>query len=74
MLKHYKLRNYDFRLVIYVTVLTIVGILVIGSAKSSVQGKQILGLVLGLIVMTVVSLMDFCCVSVGFSILSIWHC
>ena len=59
MLKHYKLRNYDFRLVIYVTVLTIVGILVIGSAKSSVQGKQILGLVLGLIVMTVVSLMDY---------------
>lgn len=59
MLKHYKLRNYDFRLVIYVTVLTIIGILVIGSAKSSVQGKQILGLVLGLIVMTVVSLMDY---------------
>lgn len=59
MLKHYKLKNYDFRLVIYVTVLTIIGILVIGSAKEAVQGRQILGLVLGLIVMVAVSLMDY---------------
>ena len=59
MLKQYKLKDYDFRLVAYVVVLTIIGILVIGSANSSVQGKQILGLVLGLIAMVVVSLMDY---------------
>ena len=59
MLKQYKLKDYDFRLVAYVVVLTIIGILVIGSANSSVQGKQILGLVLGLITMVVVSLMDY---------------
>ena len=41
MLKQYKLKDYDFRLVAYVVVLTIIGILVIGSANSSVQGKQI---------------------------------
>ena len=59
MLKQYKLKDYDFRQVAYVVVLTIIGILVIGSANSSVQGKQILGLVLGLITMVVVSLMDY---------------
>lgn len=59
MLRQYKLKDYDFRLVAYVVVLTIIGILVIGSANESVQGKQILGLVLGLIAMAAVSLLDY---------------
>ena len=59
MLKQYKLRNYHFQLVIYIAILNIIGILIIGSAKHSVQKMQIAGFVLGLIVMTVVSLMDY---------------
>lgn len=59
MLRQYKLKDYDFRLVAYVVVLTIIGILVIGSANESVQGKQILGLILGLIAMAAVSLLDY---------------
>lgn len=59
MLKQYKIRNYNFRLVIYVVTLTIIGIMVIGSAKESVQNNQILGLFLGLIAMVIVSLMDY---------------
>ena len=59
MLKQYKLRNYNFRLVFYVIVLTIIGILVIGSARQSVQDKQILGLVLGMIAMIAISLIDY---------------
>ncbi|MBR1389890.1 MAG: rod shape-determining protein RodA [Lachnospiraceae bacterium] len=59
MLKQYKIRDYHFRLVIYVTALTILGIFVIGSAEKSVQNKQILGLILGLVTMTVVSLVDY---------------
>ena len=59
MLKQYKLKNYNFRLVLYVIALTIVGILVIGSAKESVQNKQILGLFLGIIAMITVSMMDY---------------
>lgn len=59
MLKQYKLRNYHFQLVIYIAILNIIGILIIGSAKHSVQKMQIVGFVLGLIVMTVVSLMDY---------------
>ena len=59
MLKQYKLKNYNFRLVLYVIALTFVGILVIGSAKESVQNKQILGLFLGIIAMITVSMMDY---------------
>ncbi len=59
MLKQYKLRSYNFRLVFYVVTLTIIGILVIGSARESVQDKQILGLFLGLAAMIVISLLDY---------------
>lgn len=59
MLRRYDWKDYDFRLVSYVVILTIIGILIIGSANKSVQGKQILGLILGLMVMTAVSLVDY---------------
>ena len=59
MFKQYKLRNFKFILVMYVAVLNIIGILLIGSARESVQGKQIFGMVMGLAVMLVVSLIDY---------------
>ncbi len=59
MFKQYKIKDYRFRLVAYVVLLTIIGILVIGSAKESVQGKQIMGLFAGVIIMVVVSLIDY---------------
>lgn len=57
--RKYQMKSYRFSLVIAVTILTIVGILVIGSANESFQRKQIAGLILGLAVMTVVSLIDY---------------
>ena len=59
MLKQYNFRNYRYRLVLYLILLTIIGIVVIGSAEKSVQSKQILGFLLGLIVMIIVSLIDY---------------
>lgn len=59
MLKHYRLRDYRFGLVITVIILTVFGIIVIGSAEESVQNKQILGMCLGLVGMTVTSLIDY---------------
>lgn len=59
MLKQYQLKDYRFRLVFYVYAISIIGILVIGSAKRSVQDQQILGLALGTIAMLVISLMDY---------------
>lgn len=57
--KPYKLKNYRFSLVTLVLVLSIIGILVVGSANKSYQSKQILGVVIGLVVMAVVSLIDY---------------
>ena len=59
MLKQYKLRNYHFQLVISILVLNIIGILIIGSAKHSVQKMQIFGCIVGVVAMTIVSLMDY---------------
>ena len=59
MFKQYQIKDYNFRLVIYVTALTLIGISVIGSAQKSVQNKQIMGLCLGLFAMAVVSLIDY---------------
>ncbi|MGO5052322.1 FtsW/RodA/SpoVE family cell cycle protein [Lachnospiraceae bacterium LCP25S3_G4] len=58
-LKRYHLKDYKFNLVILVLALTSLGIMVIGSAKKSVQNRQIVGLILGLIIMVVISLIDY---------------
>ena len=57
--KPYKLMNYRFGLIALVLVLSIIGILVVGSANESYQSKQILGVVIGLVVMAIVSLIDY---------------
>ena len=59
MFKQYRLRDYDFKLIILVVALTLIGILAIGSAKASVQQTQIYGFVLGLFVMLFLSLFDY---------------
>ena len=59
MFKQYKLKNYRFRLVAYVVLLCIIGVMVVGSAKPSVQNKQIIGIAGGLVVMVIVSLIDY---------------
>jgi len=55
----YKLKDYKFALVISVLAISCLGIMVIGSAKESVQGRQIAGLILGVAVMLVISLIDY---------------
>lgn len=59
MIKQYRLRDYKFRLILWVVALTVLGIMIIGSADSDVQNKQILGLIAGIIVMVIVSLIDY---------------
>ena len=58
MFKQYKLRNYKFILVMYVVILNVIGILLIGSAKPSVQSKQIFGMIAGLTIMVMLSLIE----------------
>ena len=57
--KPYRLKDYKFSLVVLVLATSCLGILVIGSAKESYQSKQIVGLILSLVVMVVVSLIDY---------------
>lgn len=59
MFRNYKFRNYNLILVSCIVALTILGILIIGSANSDYQNKQIIGMALGLVVMVIVSLIDY---------------
>lgn len=59
MFKNYRLRDFDFKLVLLVVSLTIIGIFAIGSAKVSVQPAQINGLLMGVAVMIFLALFDY---------------
>ncbi len=59
MLKHYHIRDYDFKLMILVVAITAIGILAIGSAKESLQSRQLAGAVFGFFLMVVISLFDY---------------
>lgn len=60
-IKSYKLSNFNFRLLIYVIAITIIGILCIGSATEgeNFQMKQIFGFVLGMIAIIVLSFISY---------------
>ena len=57
--KPYQLKDYKFGLVTVVVALSILGVLVVGSAKEIYQSKQAMGVVIGIIAMIVVSLIDY---------------
>lgn len=59
MLKFYKLKDYNFRLVLWLIMISGIGVLLVGSAMESQQIKQLAGVILGLIVMVIISLMDY---------------
>lgn len=62
MFLDYKLRHYNFRLIIYVMILNVLGVLLIGSATnqdSGVIGKQIMGIAVGFVVVLALSLIDY---------------
>ncbi len=59
MFKKYKLRSYNFRLAILVIVASLYGIVVINSADSSYTLKQCVGLALGVVIMLVLSFVDY---------------
>lgn len=59
MLKQYKIKNYRFQLITFVVILTIIGVLLVGSAKPALQTKQMIGFLGGLFIMIIVSLIDY---------------
>jgi len=59
MFKRYKFRNYDFILVILIWTISAVGIMAVGSAEESLQTKQLMGVIMGTVMMIVISLLDY---------------
>ena len=59
MLKQYKLRFYNFRLIIFLLAISLIGVTLVGTAASDLRSKQFAGVILGLIVMLVLSLLDY---------------
>lgn len=59
MLRQYKLKNFNFKLVIAVIVLSFIGYFTIGSARQSVQVRQLYGIIVGIMAMIVVSLINY---------------
>ncbi|MBR2276272.1 MAG: rod shape-determining protein RodA [Lachnospiraceae bacterium] len=56
---NYNIRKYGFFLILCCTAASILGILLIGSAKEELQIRQIQGLVIGLVVMLIISFIDY---------------
>lgn len=63
MIKQYKLRFYNFRLLLFLLAISSIGIVLVGTARSDLMNKQIAGVMLGIVVMVIVSLMDYSWIS-----------
>lgn len=59
MLKNYRIRDYDFKLIIMLVAITAIGILSVGSARADLQSKQLLGFIMGFFIMIVLSFFDY---------------
>lgn len=59
MIKQYKLRFYNFRLVLLLILISSIGVVLVTSARADLRNKQLVGLVLGLFIMVVLSLIDY---------------
>lgn len=59
MIKQYKLRFYNFRLVLLLLSISMIGVSLVGTAAGDLKNKQFAGVILGLVVMTILSLMDY---------------
>ena len=59
MKQRYSLRDYKFSLVVLVLAISVIGIFMVRSARPEYMTRQILGVILGVAVMVVISLIDY---------------
>jgi rod shape determining protein RodA len=57
--RNYRLKDYDFKLVLLVIALSVIGVYAVGSAESSLQNRQLMGVIGGAVAMIVISLVDY---------------
>ena len=59
MIKQYKLRVYNFRLVVFLLAISFIGIHLVGTAADYLRTRQLLGVIIGVVFMLLLSLMDY---------------
>lgn len=59
MFKNYRIRDFDFKLVLMVLALAGIGVVTIGSAEPSLQTKQLFGVIAGAVLMIGISFIDY---------------
>ncbi len=59
MIRQYRLKDYNFRLLLWLVTISSLGVLLVGSARSELQSRQLAGVIAGFTLMVFVSLMDF---------------
>lgn len=59
MIRKFKIKDYNFRLILWLVAISILGVMLVGSADASLQSRQLMGVILGFILMVIFSLMDY---------------
>ena len=59
MFKNLHIKDYDFKLILFIIAINTIGILAIGSANPDNRSRQLAGAVMGLFLMIVISLFDY---------------
>ncbi len=54
-----RIKDFDFKLVVLILTISMIGVLAIGSAKESLQLRQVMGIVIGFFAMLVIAFMDY---------------
>ena len=56
MIKQYKLRFYNFRLLLFLLAISSIGVVLVGTAREDLMLKQLMGVIMGLVIMVILSL------------------
>jgi len=59
MFRNYRIRDYDFKLVLMILALASIGVMAIGSAEESLRNRQLAGVVAGAVVMIIISFFNY---------------
>ncbi len=59
MFKNYRLKDYNFKLIVYLCMLTTLGVLLVNSAQPENMKKQLMGFVAGVSIMIILSFIDY---------------
>ena len=63
MLKQYKLRFYNFRLMLFLLAVSAIGVVLVSTAREDLKYKQLAGVILGVATMVILSLIDYSWIS-----------